>query len=307
MLSLFKLPSPVQEIKSDLYSRFDLKVFLKRDDLIHPIVSGNKWRKLKYSIQYALKHEMKGVLTFGGAFSNHLHATAYACHYYNLSSISIIRGEYADVNNPTLSDVIEQGTHLIHVSREEYRLRNDPKYIEQLQNKYPEYLIIPEGGRSEHGMKGVGEIWNELTLEFDHIIVPVGSSTTLCGLILNKPSKSSTRLHGVACVKDKSLMKRIMDLNSKSAHTVYHDQYVQGGFAKVNAKLIHFINQFKKDHNIQLDPIYTAKMFMAFHDMIDQEYFDPGSFILLVHTGGLQGIRGHNRRYQEKLDLQINT
>lgn len=304
-MSSFKIPSPVQELKSDLYSRFDLQVFVKRDDLIHPIISGNKWRKLKHSIQHAIDHEFKGVVTFGGAFSNHLHATAFACKQYGLSCIAIIRGEYVDLTNPTLSDIIEQGAHLIQVSREEYRQRNDQDYLEKLQLEYPDYLIIPEGGRSEEGMKGVSEIWNELTIHPDHIMVPVGSSTTLCGLMVGKSLTDKVRLHGIACVKDKSLLQRIKEQISSFNDITYHDQYAQGGFAKVNPKLIQFINQFKKDHNIQLDPIYTSKMFMAFHDLIMQETFKPKSIIMLIHTGGLQGIRGHNKRYQDRPELQI--
>jgi 1-aminocyclopropane-1-carboxylate deaminase len=307
VLTEFKTPSPVQELKSNLYTKFGLRVYLKRDDQIHPIVSGNKWRKLKHSIQFAVDNKLTGVVTFGGAFSNHLHATAYACKSYDLSCVAIIRGEYADEKNPTLSDIQEQGTHLIKVSREEYRFRNDLLYLEVLKEKYPNYLIVPEGGRTELGIVGVGEIWKEFEMQPDHIFVPVGSSTTLCGLLVNQAKSSQVHLHGIACVKDNKLIKRVQEIRPGLYGVSYYDQFTQGGFAKVNPSLIQFINDFKTEHGVQLEPIYTAKMFMAFHELIEEDRFVAGQKIVLIHTGGLQGIRGHNLRYENRPELCIEV
>ena len=305
-MSIFQLPSPTQEIKLPLYQNSGLKVYIKRDDLIHPTVSGNKWRKLKWFIQYALDNNYEGVLSFGGAYSNHLHATAYACKHFQLKCKAVLRGELIDETNPTLKDIIEQGAKLLPVSREVYRMRNDTNYLKQLSLDHPGFLILPEGGYSDLGKKGVSEIWDELTYDIDHMIVPVGSATTFAGLINSRPKSINTQLHGILSVKDKSLKERLGHLNTEEQPVSLYDQYTRGGFAKVDSELILFINQFKEQTAIQLEPIYTAKMFLAFHQMIDTKKFQNGETVLLVHTGGLQGIRGHNLRYADQAELLIN-
>ncbi len=302
---IFNIPTPIQALVHPLYTDKDVEVYMKREDLIHPEISGNKWRKLKYNIKRA-QEEKKGILTFGGAFSNHIYATAQAAKYFELPSIGIIRGSYVDTNNPTLHAATEAGMELQLVSHDVYKLKEEPNHLSRLQEDYPNYLIIPEGGNNDLALLGVAELGKEIVesaLVPDLITVSAGTATTAKGLLASIPSAS--RLCVFSSLKGEFLRERLeteentnWELNT-SAHF--------GGYARVNAELIQFINQYYKQTNIQLDPIYTGKMVYGLHTILEQNKISKGSKILIIHTGGLQGIQGHNLRYKDKENLIINT
>lgn len=298
-----QIPSPVQRIDIDLYREKNLEVYIKREDLIHPEVSGNKWRKLKYNIEQA-KKENKGILTFGGAFSNHIYATAHAARYFGLPCIGLIRGKYVDLNNPSLSAVRAVGMQLELLSREEYGKKEEEDFLEVLQKKYPDYLIIPEGGNNAkaiEGLKELGKEINDLAFTPDLILVPAGTASTARGLLRSIPKQS--QLLVFSSLKGDFLNDRLV--LEENENWILQTEFHFGGYARVNADLINTINTFKTQTGIPLDPIYTAKMLYGFHALLERGAIEANSKILLIHTGGLQGILGHNIKYQAQEELRI--
>lgn len=298
-----QIPSPVQRIDIDLYREKNLEVYIKREDLIHPEVSGNKWRKLKYNIEQA-KKENKGILTFGGAFSNHIYATAHAARYFGLPCIGLIRGKYVDLNNPSLSAVRAVGMQLELLSREEYGKKEEEDFLEVLQKKYPDYLIIPEGGNNAkaiEGLKELGKEINDLAFTPDLILVPAGTASTARGLLRSIPKQS--QLLVFSSLKGDFLNDRLV--LEENENWILQTEFHFGGYACVNADLINTINTFKTQTGIPLDPIYTAKMLYGFHALLERGAIEANSKILLIHTGGLQGILGHNIKYQAQEELRI--
>jgi len=299
------IPSPVQYVQHRLYAEKSVEVCIKRDDLIHPQISGNKWRKLKYNIQEALDKN-KGILTFGGAFSNHIHATAFAAAHYNLPAIGIIRGLQIDLNNPTLQAAKSAGMELKHLSREDYSKKEDSKFLEELAQNYPDSIIIPEGGNNALALKGVMELGNEIvTGEFvpDLITVSAGTATTAKGLLRSIPAKS--KLLCFSSLKGDFLAQRLK--SERNQNWELQTDFHFGGYAKMNTELVAFINSYKEETGIQLDPIYTAKMLFGLHSLLQNDELAAGSKILIIHTGGLQGIQGHNYRYAGKEGMQIRV
>lgn len=280
----------------------DVKLYLKREDLIHPIVSGNKFRKLKYSLLEAKKNAAS-VLTFGGAFSNHIAATAEACKILGLKSIGLIRGEELGekldqtlANNPTLRYAHNKGMQLHFVSRTDYRLKEKLPLINTLKEKYPALVCLPEGGTNELAIKGCKEILNS-TDDFDIICTSAGTGGTLAGLI--EASTPSQHCIGFSALKGNFLEKDIRRWTSKPNWSL-ETQYHFGGYAKVNSELIEFINTFHATHKIPLDPIYTGKMLYGIFDKIQAGHFPKNTRILAIHTGGLQGIEGMNALLKQK-------
>ena len=283
------IPSPVQYIDSIN----NVNLYIKREDLIHSSFGGNKWRKLKYNLQEYKDKNHKTLITFGGAFSNHIAATASICNHYNLPSVGIIRGTYEDENNPTLNLAKENGMQLYHVPKLEYKLKNDGSEIKKIISNYPSPLIVPEGGSNELAKTGVMEMINEFEEEilFDHIIVAAGTGMTASGII--EASNEKSKIWIVNVLRNESLEKTISNgLKVKKNNWEVLSSYDFGGYAKVPNELKQFANNFYEKYQIILDPIYTSKMMFATLDMIQTNKFTEGVNILAIHTGGLQGIEG---------------
>ena len=297
--SLFKVENSVlQKIEDKNLLKRNIQLFVKRDDLIHPIVSGNKWRKLKYNILNAQALKAKGILTFGGAYSNHLVATAFACKELKLASIGIVRGEELNSNsNETLKKCASLGMKLVFVSRLEYNLKNDWEYHKELQVMYPDYFVVPEGGANFYGMIACQEIWKEIPFVPNHLFVAQGTSTTSCGLLLAKPKE--TNLHVVPVLKGydslqemKKLVKLVIndsEIEDELLDTVLiHNEFHFEGYGKYTDELVKFIQDQIKVNQLPLDHIYTAKCFYALWKIIENKEYD-NSTIVFLHTGGLQG------------------
>ncbi len=285
----FRLPSPVQEITHSLFLENGLEVFIKRDDLIHPIVSGNKWRKLKYNLVGFQASSKTGILTVGGPYSNHLVAAAEVCFQKQIPLKAIIRGE--EVSNLSLDYCREKGMQCEFVSRAVYREIREIGLSEHLLQTYADDYFIPEGGSNLEGIHGCQEILEETKDNYDCIFCPIGSGTTICGLI-SGPKRGL--IVGVSVMKHEQISEDLKEqllehhLSEKNPWYVLKDAHC-GGFAKVTPELMDFTKSFKIETGIQLDYIYTAKMMLAFFKMIRNNLILKGSKVLLIHTGGLQG------------------
>ncbi|WP_418511806.1 1-aminocyclopropane-1-carboxylate deaminase/D-cysteine desulfhydrase [Corallibacter sp.] len=299
MASVFSLNNVLNEdvISSSLKN---VSLSLKREDVIHEYVSGNKYRKLKYNIQQAQKEKKEILLTFGGAFSNHIAAVSAIGSLFGLKTIGVVRGEelkdsYA--SNATLLFAKSQGMQFEFVSRSVYREKNTESFVRKLKEKFGDFYLIPEGGTNNLAVKGCEEILTDNDNSFDFICCPVGTGGTISGLI--NSSLSHQKIIGFPALKGDFLRKDISKFANKSNWELISD-YHFGGYAKINTELISFINQFKVENNIQLDPVYTGKMMFGIFDLIKKEYFPKDSKILAIHTGGLQGIEGMNARLKRK-------
>ncbi|AWI24540.1 1-aminocyclopropane-1-carboxylate deaminase/D-cysteine desulfhydrase [Flavobacterium pallidum] len=285
----------------------NVAVYIKREDLIHPVVSGNKFRKLKYNLIQA-KAEGKGtLLTFGGAFSNHIAATAYAGKEAGLKTIGVIRGEeLADKidENPTLKFAASCGMQLHFVTRENYRLKNEIFFLNNLRNEFGDFHLLPEGGTNALAIKGCEEILTPSDADFDFICCAVGTGGTISGII--NSALSHQKVLGFPALKGDFLKDEIR-IFAPGGHWDLIPDYHFGGYGKVDEKLISFINDFSKINKILLDPVYTGKMVFGVMDMIENNYFPDNSKILLIHTGGLQGIQGMNIKLQNNKLPIINT
>lgn len=289
--------SPITPIIHPLFTKKKLNVLIKRDDLIHPIISGNKWRKLQENIVIAKTQGYKGILSFGGAYSNHVHALAFACYQENINCIGIIRGESHYENNATLTQARKWKMDLKFITRQEYRERNDSAFIAQLQARYPDYYIVPEGGSNKAALVGVGNVIQELDeqCEFDTLIVAVGSGGTLAGIV--NADENRHALYGVPVLKNAEyLYDSIKQLLPDQALTYNNWQlllnYHGGGYGKFSEQDANTLIDFIKKTKIPLEPIYSGKMILALLDLVKKDHFKPGEKIVLVHTGGLQGLQG---------------
>ncbi|MEW4924397.1 pyridoxal-phosphate dependent enzyme [Algibacter sp. 2305UL17-15] len=278
----------------------DMELYLKREDELHAFVSGNKYRKLKYNLKEADKQGFKTLLTFGGAFSNHIAAVASAGHILGFKTIGIIRGEELHdkiETNPTLKFSRQNGMQFKFVSREDYRSKNTEHFLKTLKEEYSDFYVIPEGGTNTLAVKGCEEILTQKDASFDFICCPVGTGGTISGLI--NCSKPSQQVLGFPALKGSFLHQDISKFVNKTNWDLITD-YHFGGYAKIDAELINFINQFKLENKIQLDPVYTGKMLFGIFDLIEKDFFPKGSKILAIHTGGLQGIDGMNSVLKKK-------
>lgn len=287
-----------QEIK--LTETSQVSLFLKREDQLHAVVSGNKYRKLKYNLKEADKEGYDTLLTFGGAFSNHIAAVAMAGNVLGFHTIGIIRGDelLAEIEtNATLRFAQENGMKFKFVSRETYRNKTSEGFIRSLQKEFDNFYLIPEGGTNALAVKGCEEILDNADEDFDFICCPVGTGGTISGII--KCSKPRQQVLGFPALKGSFLHKDISKFVQKTNWDLIPD-YHFGGYAKINADLIAFINRFKSEYNVQLDPIYTGKMMYGVFELAEKGYFPEGSKILAIHTGGIQGIDGMNMELKRK-------
>ena len=294
ILSNLNLPSPVTQIKNKILEEKNIQLFIKQDELIHPVIQGNKWRKLKYNILEANNNKKNTLLSFGGAYSNHLHALAAVGKELGYKTIGIIRGEMPRALNPCLQDMINWGMQLKFVTRLEYKQKNSSTFIKNLEDEFNDFYLIPEGGNNTAGQKGCAEILDELQEHYDVICCEVGSGTMLSSLIQTN-TDADTRFLGFAVMKNKMLDQEInasLDHSKKLSKWKIIHEYHFGGFAKSTPELNDFIINFKHIYNIQLEPVYSGKMLWGLLDLIKQNHFKAGSKILAIHGGGLQGLRG---------------
>lgn len=273
---------------------------IKREDLLHPLISGNKYRKLKYNLIHAKEKGYKTLLTFGGAFSNHILAVAGAGKENGFDTIGIIRGEELSDQwnqNPTLQLSDQLGMRFKFVSREAYRTKDTIDFIKNLEKEFGKFYALPEGGTNELAIKGCEEILTERDKTFDIVSTCVGTGGTITGLI--NTAEPNQKVIGFSALKGDFLNTEIGNLTTKQGWKLITD-YHFGGYGKVNEKLISFINDFRTKTGIPLDPIYTGKMLFGLLDMIKNDSFAKGTKILAIHTGGLQGISGMNMVLKKK-------
>ncbi|WP_374399540.1 1-aminocyclopropane-1-carboxylate deaminase/D-cysteine desulfhydrase [Flavobacterium sp.] len=278
-----------------------IELYIKREDLLHPIISGNKFRKLKYNIQEAKRLGHTTLLTFGGAFSNHILAVAGAGAEFGFKTIGIIRGEELEskiAENPTLAKAQELGMQFYFVSRTAYREKEEKAFANHLHELFGNFYMIPEGGTNELAIKGCEEILTDTDKAyFTHVACAVGTGGTISGLINSSTEKQ--QIIGFSSLKGAFLSDVIRNFVVKTNWNI-NDAYHFGGYGKVNDELIQFLNSFYSQTFIPLDPVYTGKMVFGVLDLIQKEYFPPNAKILMIHTGGLQGIKGMNFALQSK-------
>ena len=278
-----------------------IELFIKREDELHPIISGNKFRKLKYNIEEAKRLNQDVLLTFGGAFSNHILAVAGAGAEFGFKTIGVIRGEELECKineNPTLAQAQELGMQFYFVSRAAYRDKEQPSFVSHLHEKYGNFYLVPEGGTNDFAIKGCEEILTDTDKEyFTHIICAVGTGGTISGLINSSSEKQ--QIIGFSSLKGAFLSEVIRNFVSKTNWSI-NDNYHFGGYGKVTDELIQFLNSFYSQTAIPLDPVYTGKMVLGILDGIEKGYLPPNAKILMIHTGGLQGIKGMNFALKNK-------
>jgi 1-aminocyclopropane-1-carboxylate deaminase len=285
LLEILQIPSPLQKVEYSDWNKNGIEVYFKRDDLIHSSISGNKWRKLDGHLQKFQEGNYRGIITFGGAFSNHIIAVAAACNYLKIPCIGIIRGEI-DIQNPALRYASYQNMQLLPLSRSAYRNKD----ISGLKENYSEidfesFMIIPEGGAGVEGLIGCQSIVEEIDIPYDEIVLACGTGTTLAG-ILNYTSEN-IKLTGISVLKGKDTLTDQIKLISKNNNFQILTDYHFGGYARVSEELIQFAKDFTAQTHIPLDYVYTAKMVYAFNDLLKKNYFSTNSKIILLHTGGL--------------------
>lgn len=277
-----------------------VSLFIKREDLIHPFISGNKYRKLKYNLIQAQEEGHNTLLTFGGAFSNHIAAVAFAGKEYGFKTIGVIRGEELSskvIDNSTLSFAHENGMEFYFEARENYRKKDSEEYLKNLKLLFGNFYMVPEGGTNTLAIQGCEEILTEEDNRFDYICCSVGTGGTISGLI-NTSSKHQ-KIIGFPAISGGFLKNDIRKFVTKENWDLI-EAYTFGGYAKTSNELIAFINSFYYDTKIPLDPVYTGKMMFGIDDLIKKNYFPKGSKILAIHTGGLQGIKGMNVKLENK-------
>ncbi|UMB55552.1 pyridoxal-phosphate dependent enzyme [Lutibacter sp. A64] len=289
----------MQQIYFSEIANSGVSLYIKREDQLHPFISGNKYRKLKYNLIEASKQQQKTLLTFGGAFSNHITAAAAAGFQFGFKTIGIIRGdelandlEKVLQQNPTLKFASEHNMQFHFVSRSAYREKTSEVFIANLKQQFGDFYLVPEGGTNTFAVKGCEEILNDEDIIYNVICSSVGTGGTISGII--NSTKKHQKTIGFPALKGDFLKHEIKKYVLTDKNWSLNTDYHFGGYAKVSEDLIHFINKFKSETGIPLDPVYTGKLLFGIVDLIKNDYFDAGTNILAIHTGGLQGIEGMN-------------
>lgn len=288
-------PTPVIEIDSDLLTSRQVQLFVKREDLNHPTISGNKARKLKYNLSRAKAEGHDTLLTFGGAYSNHIYATAAAGAAYGFKTIGIIRGEETLPLNPTLQFAKNCGMTLHYIDRTKYRLKNSLIVMNALKKQFGSFYTIPEGGSNKDSIEGCAEMIKEVESTFDYYCCSVGTGGTLAGIIEGLEGKG--KIIGFSSLKGEFLTVEVSSLLTTNGYEIrdnweINGKYHFGGYAKFPKELREAMLSFEKQHGFKLDPIYTSKALLGILDMIEENKFSPESKLLFIHTGGLQGRKG---------------
>ena len=296
-------PSPLQRLQSPLLEQANIRLYVKRDDLIHPQFGGNKWRKLKYNLEYAREKQFDTLLTFGGAWSNHIYATAAAGKYFGFSTVGLIRGEEHKPLNTTLSFAKDCGMQLHYINRAEYRQKAEAAYQNKIKQQFGDVYILPEGGSNSLALRGcaetVKEISNEIEKPFDFICCASGTGATLAGLISAiNPGQIAI---GFSALKGGEFLNHEVETflqrektNSSTKNWRIETGFHFGGYAKINDALIQFMSDFQLQYGFALDAVYTGKMFYGLFELIKAKRFKPGTSIIAIHSGGLQGNKGFN-------------
>ncbi|WP_379969045.1 1-aminocyclopropane-1-carboxylate deaminase/D-cysteine desulfhydrase [Epilithonimonas sp. UC225_85] len=295
MLQIPEHKIPIIEIETD----FDIKIFIKREDLIHPKISGNKFWKLFFNVNQYLesKPEKPLLITFGGAFSNHIASVSAFGKEFEIPTIGIIRGNELENNwqeNPTLSEASKNGMQFHFVSREDYQ--NKEELAEEFSKKYPDSLIIPEGGSNESAVEGVQYMLGNDTKDFDYLCTAVGTGGTIAGI--SRFAEDHQKVLGIKVVRDDSLEKTIVEWSRKDNFELKEAD--ENRYGKISDENVRFINWFFEEYQVPLDPIYTGKMMQTIFELAEKEFFPKSSKILAFHTGGLQGIKGANLLLKNK-------
>ena len=306
MLFQLEIPIPVnQQIHLPILASKGIELFIKREDTIHPFVSGNKFRKLKYNIEEAKRQGKQTLLTFGGAFSNHIAATASAGKIAGFKTIGIIRGDELGKDltktlsqNATLKNAHDNGMEFQFVSRDAYRNKTSEDFINQLKNEFGDFYLVPEGGTNVLAVQGCEEILTNEDEKFNYICCAVGTGGTISGLI--NSAKKHQKVIGFPALKGDFLVDEIKPFVKGNTNWSLQTEYHFGGYGKYTPELIRFINEFKEQTNIPLDPIYTGKLLYGIIDLVSKNEFPVNSKILAIHTGGLQGIDGVNQKLKNK-------
>ncbi len=290
----------LEEVHHPLLAQKKVRLLISREDLQHPQISGNKWYKLKHNIAQAKASGVRRLVSFGGAYSNHLHALAYAGQLNDMETVGLVRGELIEPLNATLSDAVQWGMKLIAVSRAEYRSRHDASAMQRFAAPFMPCMVIPEGGANCLAVRGCSKIAQNIETQMedvDYLCVPCGTGATLAGLVSGL-TNSNTQVLGF------SALKGLLDIEEKVAKLLcsvnagmdiswqINHQYHCGGFARVSPELVSFLDEWQAFSDIPLEPIYTGKMLFGLFQLIEADYFPGGSNIVAIHTGGLQGRRG---------------
>lgn len=286
--------TPLQEFIDPTLDKAGVRLLIKREDLNDPFISGNKWWKLKYNLAEAVQKNHHTLLTFGGAFSNHIFSTAAAAKELNLKSIGIIRGERIEPLNHTLSFAEECGMKLHFVSREDYRKKNDEEFVTELNKLFGDFYLIPEGGSNHLAVKGCEEFTREKLsqISFDHLFLPVGTGGTMAGIICGLDGKKE--VSGISVLKNGEFLNEdVKIMVEKYCEKIYENwrvltSYDHGGYAKHTKELLAFVDTLKLEHNLPLDTVYTGKLMWAVLKEIGSGKFPRGTTVLALHTGGLQ-------------------
>ena len=287
----------------------NIEVYLKREDLIHPAVSGNKWYKLKHNLIHARRQKYNTLLTFGGAFSNHIYAVAAAGNIFGFNTIGLIRGEKHAPLNPTLKFATEHGMRLIYIDRTSFKRKNEEDFRKNICKQFGNVYILPEGGTNEFAVTGVAEIVDSIKADYDYLCCSCGTGGTIAGLI--KGTGGNKKILGFSALKGGDFLKHdVRNLLSGDAGELKNWEinlnYHFGGYAKINLELINFVIEFERINKIVLDYIYTGKMMYGLYDLIKAGYFEEGSRIIAIHTGGVQGNLGMNERKNKILKRSGN-
>lgn len=288
----------IQELSSDIFDEKNVKLTVLRLDLLHPKINGNKWYKLKYNLSRARTLKKNTLLSFGGAYSNHIRALATAGNMYNFQTIGLIRGEEHQPLNAVLQHAVDQGMQLKYISREAYREKTSSNFMDELKQQFDDFYLLPEGGTNDLAIKGASEILEEVYDEYDYVCCPIGTGGTMAGLIIGMEGVG--KVLGVSVLKGGAFLVEEVQKNLQ-AYDAYNDcltesnytnweiltDYHFGGYAKSSTELENFMHQFQTDFNIPLEFVYSGKLFYAIWDWIQKGNFKENSSILMVHTGGI--------------------
>ncbi len=301
--------TPVEKIEDEFILKRKINLFIKRIDLIHPQISGNKWFKLKYNLIEAEAKGYKTLLTFGGAYSNHIHAVAAAGKIFGFETIGLIRGEENLPLNPTLDFAKNCGMKIFYINRTSYRKRYDEDFLKIINNKFGDAYIIPEGGTNIFAIKGASEIIQNEDFTADYFCSACGTGGTLAGIVSSL--KGNKKVLGFSVLKGaKFLNDNVNELVNKYTGQTFNNwqinlDYHFGGYAKITKELINFIKRFTLINKIPIEPVYTGKMLYGIYDLIDKRFFKENDTILAIHTGGMQGLEGMKYRI-EKLEKRTS-
>ncbi len=303
--------SPLQRLDSPFLTSANVQLYVKRDDLLHPEFGGNKWRKLKYNLIHAQENHFNTLLTFGGAWSNHIYATAAAGKHFGFNTIGIIRGEQSTTPSETLIFAEKCGMQLHYISRAKYKNKHQTDFLQSIKKQFNNPYILPEGGSNSLAIKGCEEIIDEINLAmtepFDIVCCASGTGTTLAGLVKKiKPKQMaigfSALKNGEFLVNDITALLTKENKEKQESGEINNNETIKnwriesefhfGGYAKTSPQLINFIQTFQTQYNIPLDVVYTGKMFYGLFKLIERKHFPPGSKIIAIHSGGLQGNKG---------------